>query len=455
MRDRLTDALRTSDAEFADIRIEDVTASQIRFGGKGELEDIGTSKTVGGIVRALVKGGWGYAKFNDLNNLNRRVEEACESARLVSREKSHFAHVERVVDEITVALERDFRSISLAQKKAVLEEYNHIILGYHPKVKSSEIRYEDSFRKTWYANSEGTYIVDEQPDVYAYIGANARHGENGQTAFAYLGGVIGFQVVEGFQGEAEAIARRAVDLLDAPPVAGGTYTVILNPEFAGSFIHEAFGHLSEADHIHQNEQLRQFMQLGRRIGSDILNVIDDGTLPGQRGTRKYDNEGVPTQKTYLIRDGILAGRLHSRESAASMNEQPTGSARAVGYHLPPITRMSNTYIDKGTASFEDMIRDIKLGVYAVDNIGGATSQGSFTFSAAYGYMIRNGQIAEMVRDVVMSGNAFETLMEIDMLSDRVVWGPGGMCGYDQHFPLPVGMGGPFVRVQNVVVGGRS
>jgi TldD protein len=117
--------------------------------------------------------------------------------------------------------------------------------------------------------------------------------------------------------------------------------------------------------------------------------------------------------------------------------------------------MTNTYIDGGTASFEELIADVELGVYAVDNIGGSTSGGAFTFSAAYGRMIRNGRLAELVRDVVMSGNAFETLMEIDKLGDRVFWGPGGMCGYNQHYPLPVGMGGPYVRIHNVAVGGQS
>lgn len=455
MRDRLHDALRASSAEFTDIRIEEVTASWIRFGGRGDLEDIGISQTVGGIVRALIKGGWGYSKFNDLEDLDQRVREANESAQLVSRQVSHFAPAEPVVDEVPAVLEKDFRGISLARKKAVLEEYDDIILGHHPKIRSSGLRYEDSFRKIWYANSEGTYIVAEEPDVNGYIGANAREGGNGQTAFTYFGGGTGFQVVEGLHDQVEAIAQRAVDLLDAPSVRGAKYTVILNPEFAGSFIHEAFGHLSEADHIHDNEQMKQLMPLGRRVGSDIVNVVDDGTLPGQRGTHKYDHEGVKTQRTYLVRDGILTGRLHSRESAASMNEEPTGNARSVGYHLPPITRMTNTYIDKGTATFEDLIGDVKLGIYAVDNIGGSTSSGAFTFSAAYGYMIRDGQTAEMVRDVVLSGNAFETLMDIDLLGDQVIWGPGGMCGYNQHFPLPVGMGGPYVRIHNVVVGGGS
>jgi TldD protein len=204
--------------------------------------------------------------------------------------------------------------------------------------------------------------------------------------------------------------------------------------------------------------MKRLMQLGKRFGPDILNVIDDGSIPGQLGTHKYDFEGVRTRKNYLIKDGMLVGRLHSRETAAKMGEHPTGNARSVSYQYPPIVRMTNTYIDKGTASFRDIIKDVGLGVYALDCVGGQTALEMFTFSAAYGYMIRDGQIAELVRDVVLTGNVFETLMNIDMLSDEVGWNPGvgpHGCGKGEQHSLKVGFGGPHVRVRNVLVGGRQ
>lgn len=456
MRERMEKALRQSDAEYTDIRIEDVTSSWINFKGE-ELDSIGSSKAVGGIVRALVKAGWGYSTFNDLSDLEKRVKEACESARLVGREKSQFAPVEPAVDGIEAVLDKDFRQIPLSQKEAVIEEYNKIVLGHHKKIQTSNVGYGDSFRKIWYANSEGTYIEDDRPDTYVYANATAREGDNVQNAFESDRGSTGFQWVEDFHSKAEAAAKRAVDLLSAPPVTGGKYTVIMDPVLAGVFIHEAFGHLSESDFIYENERMKELMQLGKRFGSDILNVIDDGSLPGGLGTHKYDFEGVRTRKNYLIKDGILVGRLHSRETAAKMGEQPTGNARSVGYQHPPIVRMTNTYIDKGHASFEDMIKDVKLGVYTLNSIGGTTALEMFTFSAAYAYMIRDGQIAELVRDVVLTGNVFETLMNIDVLSDKLEWAPGGPggCGKGGQSPLRVGFGGPHVRIQNVVVGGRQ
>jgi TldD protein len=456
MRDRLEAALRASDAEYTDIRIEDTSSSWVSYRGD-ELDSIGSSKTLGGIVRALVKGGWGHATFNDLSELETRVKEASESAHLVSQECSYFAPVEPVVDEIHAPLVKDFREIPLAQKVDLLGEYNRIVLGYHDKIQTSNVAYRDTYRSIWYANSEGTYITDVQPDVWVFAMATARDGDNVQQGFEHNGGPAGFQLVEGFHEQAEAAAERAVDLLSAPSVTGGTYTVVMDPILAGGFIHEAFGHLSESDFVYENERLKELMVLGKRFGPEILNVIDDGSLPGALATHRYDFEGVPTSKTYLIRDGVLVGRLHSRETAARMGETPTGNARSVGYEHPPIVRMTNTYIDRGDASFEEMIRDIPLGVYALRLIGGQTELEMFTFSAGWGYMIRDGQVAELVRDVVLTGNVFETLANIEMLGDTVEWVPGapGGCGKGGQWSLKTGLGAPHVRAQNVVVGGRQ
>jgi TldD protein len=334
-------------------------------------------------------------------------------------------------------------------------EYNDIILGYHDRIETSSVGYRDKFRKIWYANSEGTYIEDERPDAVGFLSATARKDNLVQRGFEVRTGGAGFKLVEGMQELAESAAKRAVDLLSAPSVTGGKYTVILDPTLAGTFAHEAFGHLSEADHVYENDRMKELMVLGKRLGSDILNIIDDGTLPGQAGTHRYDDEGVRTGETYLIRDGILVGRLHSRETAAKMGEAPTGNARSIGYQYEPIVRMTNTYITEGKSSFQDMIKDVKLGLYALDMFGGQTTMEMFTFSAAYGYMIRDGEIAELVRDVVLTGNVFETMMNIDMIGDTIGWAPGGGCGKGGQNGLRTGVGGPHIRIQDVVVGGRQ
>ena len=456
MRDRLEQALKRHDVEYADIRIEDVTTSTVSFRGP-DLDTIDSSRTVGGIVRALYRGGWGYATFNDMDNLEERVREACETARLVGHEKTFFAPSEPVVDVIRADMQQDFRGIPLAEKKALTEEYNRIVLGYDKRVQTAWVAYADSFKAAWYANSEGTYIEEEKPNVVIFAAAVARSGDIVQTNRESDGGPEGFQTVDHFHNKAEQAARRAVELLSAPSVTGGKYTVVTDPVLTGVFTHEAFGHLSESDFIYENERMKEIMQLGKRFGGPGLNIVDDGSLPGGLGTHRYDYEGTPTRKNYLIKDGILVGRLHSRETAAKMGEQPTGNARAVFYQHPPLVRMTNTYLDAGNAKFDEIIKGIKLGVFALNSIGGQTAMEMFTFSAAYGYMIRDGAVAELVRDVVLTGNVFETLMNIDMIGDEIGWwpnGPGG-CGKGGQHPLRVGLGGPYVRIQNCVVGGQQ
>jgi TldD protein len=312
----------------------------------------------------------------------------------------------------------------------------------------------DTFSRVLFASSEGTFIEEERPMVTVYTFATARDGDNVQEAFESRSGQYGFEFVEGLEDLPKVAAQRAVDLLSAKTVVGGRYPVVLNPLLAGVFIHEAFGHLSESDFVYENPKAQEMMVLGRRFGPDNLTVFDDGSLPGLRGTHKYDDEGTPMGRAELIKNGILVGRLHSRETAAKMGERPTGSARATGYRYPPIVRMTNTAIEAGDTPLEKMIGDIKLGVYACNMFGGETALENFSFSSAYAYMIRDGQIAEMVKDVILAGNLFSTLENIDAIGDDFEWShAAGACGKGQG-GLPVTEGSPHIRVQDVIIGGR-
>ncbi len=454
MKNRMEEALKRSKADYTEIRIETDVHSGLVFRGE-ELDQVGFASSVGGIVRTLVKGGWGIATFNDLKHLEDRVSEAVACARLVGKETSRLAPVEPVVDRTIAELKKDFRGVSLSEKKKVAEEYNKAILRYDDRIQTTSVLYKDRYRKRYYANSEGSFIEDEHPYTVISMQAIARSGDNVQRARESRAGIGGFEIVEGLEEQALATAKRAVELLSASPVKGGKYTVVLDPILAGVFAHEAFGHLSEADFVHENEGMKELMVLGRDFGPEFLNIIDDGSMPGQQGTHKYDDEGVKTRKNYLIKEGVLVGRLHSRETAGIMGEEPTGNARALNYEHEPIVRMTNTYIDKSDATFEDMISDIELGVYAVDSQGGQTVMEMFTFSAGRAYMIRNGKIAELVRDVGLTGNVFETLRNIDMIGDKVEWSQsGGGCGKGDQSPLPVGIGSPHIRIKDVIIGGK-
>ena len=451
MRDQIQDALKNQDADYIEIRLEESQSTHIRYRGR-ELEDIGRNTGQGGNVRAMIKGGWGFVCFNDLSQLRERVAQAVQRARLVGSEQTRLAPVEPVVDVVQAEVKKDPIQIPLAEKKGYLDQYNEIIWST-PGIQSSSIGYGDGQRRIYFATSQGTYIEQEKVEVTLGLRAMARQDGDVQQMGISMGSMGDFTFVEGLHQEVEEMARKAVELLKAPQVKGGQHTVVLDPVLAGVFIHEAFGHLSEADHVYENDRLKEIMVLGRRFSGPHLNVIDGGAIPSLRGSYKYDDEGVPATRTKLISEGVLVGRLHSRETAAKMGENSTGNARAINYSFPPIVRMTNTLIEPGEASLEDLLADVKEGVYAKNWYGGMTSMEMFTFSSGETYMIRNGQIAEMVRPVMLSGNLFTTLENLDAVANDLDMNQGGGCGKGGQSPLPVSNGSPHIRIQNCLVGG--
>lgn len=451
-RSRLAEALKGQPADYVEIRIEEAEATRLQYRGQ-ELEEVSRSSSLGGNVRALAKGGWGFVCFNDLNDLPGRVELAVRQARLVGKETSQLAPVAPVVDFVEAQVGKDPGKLSLAQKKELLDQYNEVIWSV-PHIQTSVIGYGDGRKKVIFANSEGTYIEQGRVDVILRLMALARDGAEVQQAHLSLASPGDFSQMEGLHQKVREMAEKAVTLLSAPKVKGGEYTVILDPVLAGVFAHEAFGHLSESDFLYENERMKEIMVLGRHFGGSHLNIVDGAAVPGLRGSYKYDDEGVPATKTYLIREGVLSGRLHSRETAAKMGEKPTGNARALDYHHPPIVRMTNTYIEAGSTSFQDMLSDIKEGIYARNWYGGSTSMEMFTFSAGEAYMIRNGRLAELLRPVMLTGNVFATLENIDAIGDDLYMNQGGGCGKGEQVPLPVSDGSPHIRIRHCLVGGK-
>ncbi len=449
---QLAEALKGHSADYIEGPLEQRNSSHISYRGR-ELESMGRSASIGGNVRALVRGGWGFASFNNLDELPGRVKLAVEQAQLAGKGKSQLAEVAPVVDIVRARTSRNPVDIPLAEKKQQLDEYNEII-WQTPGLQTSVIGYGDSHKKTIFISSSGSYIEQERADVTLRLMAVATDGSQVQQANLSLGSRGDFGAIAGLQQPVVQMAQRSVELLSAPQVKAGEYTVVLDPVLAGVFVHEAFGHLSESDFVYENEKLRQIMTLGREFGTAGLNIVDSAIMPELRGSYSYDDEGVPAQKTYLIREGKLVGRLHSRETAARMNEKTTGNARAVSYRYPPIVRMTNTYIEPGSVSFGDMLADIKEGVYARNWYGGMTSMEMFTFSAGEAYMIRNGKLAEALRPVVLAGNVFTTLKNIDAIGDDLDMNQGGGCGKGAQMPLPVSNGSPHIRIRHCLVGGK-
>jgi TldD protein len=456
LRQQLEEALKGHNADYVEVRIEETEATSLTYRGR-ELEEIGRNVNLGGCVRAAYKGGWGFVSFNDLSGLTEKVDLAVRQARLVGKEQTTLAPVAPHVDVVSHTFEKDPRDVPLEEKKRLMDEYVETAWSRSSKVQTTNAAYGDSRRKVTFANSEGTYVEQERGRVTARVIVFAREDGNVQQHRASFSSLTNYDAIVGRHAEVAEAVDRAVSLLSAEPVKGGEYTVICDPKLASVFAHEAFGHLSEGDNVYENEKLREIMVLGRRFGKPILNIAD-GASPsvygGQPGSFRYDDEGTPTRKTYLIKEGILVGRLHSRETAGKMGEEPTGNARAMSYRHQPIVRMTNTVIEGGDSSFDEMLAETKLGIFCKDWYGGSTTHDQFGFSCAEAWMIRDGKLAEPLRGTTLSGNLFTTLENIDLVGRDFEWvEPGGNCGKGGQ-TVPVGNGSPYIRIQRAVVGGR-
>ena len=444
-----------SRVDYLAIRLEDSAGTSIVLRGD-KVETLSEALSIGGQVRACYKGGWGFASFNQLSTLSERVEEAIAAARIVGDDETILAPIKPVQAVCQLPLTgTDPRKIPLTQKKELCDRYNEILKSFDPRITTTSVRYGDSTQRVILATSEGTLIEQSWVDMEMRFAATARNGSIVQTGRETTGSRKAYEDLTDLDEQVRSTAQRAVNALSLPPVKGGTYTVVIDPILTGLFVHEAFGHLSEADMAYENPDLLEVMSIGRRFGPEDLQIFDGAAPPGHRGSYFYDDEGTPATKTQLIKDGILVGRLHSRETAGKLEETPTGNARCLNYHYPPIVRMTNTWIERGKTPVEDLFKGIKEGVYARNWIGGMTNGEMFTFSAGEAWMIRDGKIAEPVRDVTLSGNVFKTLADIDSIGDDFYWDESGGCGKAGQSGLPVGCGGPSLRIRDVVVGGEA
>jgi Predicted Zn-dependent proteases and their inactivated homologs len=292
----------------------------------------------------------------------------------------------------------------------------------------------------------------DETRVALFLNAVASDGSGIQFGHKSCGGTGGFEILE--REDIEELGRRtgekAVRLLKASSPPSGRFDIVTDPELTGVFIHEALGHAAEADLILQGDSILEG-KLGEKIASEGVTIIDDPTIDGF-GSYSYDAEGVRATETVLVENGVLTSLLNSRETAFKLGLEPSGNARsAIGDQ--PIVRMSNTYLKPGDLSFDELIEDIQNGVYLRGSRGGQvdTGKGIFQFNAAESFRIQDGEIAEPVKDVSLSGNVLETLKNVDGVGSDFRLGIG-FCGKSGQ-SVPVGDGGPHVRIRNAMVGG--
>ncbi|UCF70372.1 MAG: TldD/PmbA family protein [candidate division WOR-3 bacterium] len=453
MFDKLKSILEKVDAEYADIRHETKIETRIAFNGK-ELKEIGGNTTDGYVLRVLDRGGYSSIAFTDLDNQEKAVRTAIENAHLMSRfteQPITFEKVDIITKEYTPDLAEDPRQISIDEKLALTNKYNDLVLS-NDKIATTNINYLELVREKHFANTEGSAIREELVTNRISGLITSRDGNLIQNVRVAAGGSSGFSVLRNREAVFENKSRIATELLRAQPVQGGCYNVVLNQSLGGVFTHEAFGHFSEADIIENNRSMRDKMKLGTRMGCEKVNITDDPTMTGQLGHYRYDDEGVMARRTPLLKEGVLVGRLHSRRTAAAFGELVSGHTVAEDYRYAPIIRMGTIFIEPGDDTFEGLIDKLGSGYYLLDAKGGETSGENFTFGAQYGFVVKNGKIGEMVRDINISGNLYSTLANIIAISDDLKLSETGGCGKGQA-NIRSCYGTPHILINELIIGG--
>ena len=379
-------------AEYVEVRAQNLfktllTTKDSRVEGAKE----GTESGAG--VRALVGGAWGFVSLGNLEpqQLIDAVGEAVKLAKAASfhvKSPVKLAEVKAVEDTVLAKSRKNPVDVSMEEKIDNTLAMDKTVFSYDNRIRSCTISYLDVTGKSYFVNSDGTIIEQDKLYVWSRVLASAKQDSVFASAREEIGSTAGYEVfdLETPEKIGTMVAQRVVEQLKAKTPRGGVFPAVIGPNVVGVFIHEAMGHLAEADLTLSGSVL--YDKLGKQIASDVVTVYDDGTVDGAFGSFRYDDEGVRTQKTALIKDGTLTGLMHSRETAHKLNMEPTGNARAEDFRFEPIIRMRNTYLGAGDRSFEELIEDVDFGYYLKSFRGGqANLDGTFQVGVQEAYEI--------------------------------------------------------------------
>lgn len=442
-------------ADFAEVFVED-TKSNMLQSLSGKLEKSNSNKVFGVGIRLAKKFKTVYGYTNsknpeDLMKLASDLSKSFNDDKLTKRKplmalevgKKHRAKI----------LPKD---VSLEEKVAYIKKAYKTASSYDESIKQVMVYLLDNTQEVLIANSEGRFVTETRTRVRIAINSVAAKDGVMQTGSSSPGAGKGYEYlfneidIEAYAKEASKVA---VTMLNAEECPSGVMPVVIHNGFGGVIFHEACGHPLEATGVAKNASVFSGKK-GKKIGSDIVNAIDDGTLENRWGSANYDDEGYPQQRRVLIKNGILNSYMIDKINGRRMNDEPTGSSRRESYKYAPTSRMSNTFIDNGESTYEEIIAATKYGLFAKKLGGGSVNPGNgdFNFAVMEGYMIRDGKIAEPVRGASLVGNGGNVLFKIDMIANNLD-SARGMCG-SASGSIPADVGQPTIRVTDMTVGGK-
>ena len=454
-------------AQYAEARFEDKKGTELLMkNGSPEGLELKVEKGIG--MRVLVNGGMGFASTNELSkeSVLKVVDKAVKLARAASKVRKEpviFSEEDfhRVYYE--VKMKKNFQDLAPEEKMELLKKIEEEVKDTDVNVPMRFLEYSDEVWHKIFINSEGAYVESVIPRVsVVYNLVVFENNQVEQAPFVERGFSGGFELIEKDEPWERAVKdvkalKKLIYEGRSPPE--GKVDIVISPEVAGIAVHESVGHPYELDRIMGREAAQageSFVKptmLGERIGSDMVNVIEDPTIPNSWGFYLYDDEGVKARPRYLIKNGLINEFLMNREYAAKIGMHSNAAARAISYKREPIVRMANTYLAPGDYSFEELIEDIKLGVYMVSfnewNIDDRRYQQRYIGREAY--LIENGELKEPVKRPILEITTKALWSSVDAIGKEVEYYPG-TCGKGEPGQgVPVWMGGAPARLRNIVL----
>ncbi len=443
--------------DYADIFFEHTFSNNISL-RDGEVTRASSNIDFGAGVR-VVSGdqtGYAYVENTGIKDLLKAAQTAASIATIPDR-KINPVEIKECHFHNYYKIQRSWLDVSVADKKTYVQQLNDRIFELDTRVIKATVALNDSTSYILFFNSEGILTWDYRP--MSIMSGSCTMEQNGKIENGYCSRAYrkGFEFLN--KELIETIAREAVSqtslMFEAIKPKGGEMPVVMGAGSSGILLHEAIGHTFEADFNRKNVSIFSD-QFGKKICASNINIVDDGTIESARGAINFDDEGVESQKTYIVKDGILESYLHDRISARHYGVDPTGNGRRQSFRYAPLPRMRVTYMEEGNTPEADMIASVKRGVY-VDNFTNGQVQigaGDFTFFVKTGYLIEDGKLTQPIKDINIIGNGPQALADITMVGNNLKIDEGSWtCGKDGQ-GVPVGQGLPSVLVSKLTVGGE-
>jgi len=451
-------------ARFAEAKGDDTSALNISATNK-EIRTVSEIRNLGIGIRALYEKSYGFSFSNilDEENIFRAAETAVKIAK-ASTKKTLIdfkpAQVKAIREKKNTQVDRHPKDVSLEDKRELCQRANMAAMEIGKNIANVDSVFGEYYGTIHYANSEGTMTAFEPLLTGLRVVCIAKRGDVIADASDMHGGNMGLAAFEEEAHTPEKMAKNAADWalekLKAKPAPAGRFDALIDPRLSGVLAHESFGHLSEGDFVVIGGSPLAG-KIGKELGTEDVTIIDEGAPERGGYILPFDDEGVRCARVEILKQGILRHYLQSRATATALKAEPTGNARSQDYSFEPIVRMRNTYFDSGSRKPEEVLKDFKQGIYAIDTAGGeVTDTGTFLFKAVRGYWVENGELKYPLRDVALTGNIFELLKKIEAVCDdlRIDATPFGSCGKINQRAY-VGTGGPHIKIKDVLFGGAA